>query len=109
MRTIIVMVVGVFLCTTVYAADPFVVRPTEDIQDLDSATGCTIAARINYDGSYHAYPISTGSSDSTGSRDHRPDHRTGIRTTLGPPNTLQMASAGHLIREKMLNSNIVRG
>lgn len=37
------------------------------------------------------------------SRDHRPDHRTGIRTPLGPPDTLQMAGAGRpLIREKML-------
>ena len=35
-------------------------------------------------------------------RDHRPDHRTGIRTPLGPPDTLQMAGTGRLIRKKML-------
>ena len=29
-------------------------------------------------------------------RDHRPDHRTGIRTPLGPPDTLQMAGTGRL-------------
>ena len=32
--------------------------------------------------SEHAYPISTGSSDSTGSRDQRLDHRIGIRFAL---------------------------
>jgi hypothetical protein len=38
------------------------------------------------------------------SRDHRPGHRTGIRTPLGPPDMLQMVGAGRLIREKMLKS-----
>ncbi len=46
------------------------------------------------------------------SRDPRPDHRTGIRTPLGPPDTLQMAGAGRLIREKMLklqqNPRVIR-
>ena len=97
---------------------PFLINGYESMPDLarvslqSSLAGCRGSlwmGPLTRRSSMHAYPISTGSSDSTGSWDHRPDHRTGIRTPLDPPNTLQMASAGRLIREKMLNSNIVRG